>query len=490
MKPDFQVGIVGAGFAGVIAALRLKQTGRDSFVIFEKAKEVGGTWRDNVYPGCACDVPSNLYSISFEPNPNWQRMYSSQREILDYLKNVVRKHDLDKRIRYDSEILKYEFDEQFGWWKLTDRDGVTTIVRTVIIAMGPFNRPQLPKIKGRESFAGKALHSARWDESYELKNKRVAVIGTGASAVQIVPAIAPEVAQLTVFQRSAAWIGTRMDAEIPVETRRRYGKYPFIQSFWRGFLYWLLELRGRMFIGNRTIHKYFHKLSLQKLENEVENPETRRKLTPDYKLGCKRILSSDDYLPTFNRENVALETDSISEINRDGIVTTNGVQHNFDAMIFATGFEVADITTEMRVYGRNGRELFQEWQTKGLQAYKGMTISGYPNLAFILGPNSGLGHSSMIYMMEKQVDYIIKYLTILDNKPENSFLDLKPEVQRKYNRVIHDQFQNTLWASGCKSWYINAAGRNTTLYPRLTWHFRRRTKRIDEGEYEFVQLIR
>lgn len=488
MKPDFQIGIVGAGFAGIIAALRLKQTKRDSFVIFEKAADVGGTWRDNIYPGCACDVPSNLYSISFEPNPNWQRMYSSQPEILAYLSGVVQKHDLESRICYNSEIVNYEFLEEHGLWKLTDRQGATTTVQMVIVAIGPFNRPQMPDIKGIESFAGKTLHSARWDTNYDLKGKRVAVVGTGASAVQIVPAIASEVAQLTVFQRTAPWIGTRMDGEVPLKKRLRYKKYPFIQQFWRGFLYWFLEFRGLMFMGNQRIYNYFEKLSLQKLQDEVHDPETRRKLTPNYRLGCKRILSSDDYLPTFNRPNVILETDPIGEITPDGIVTKTGTRHKFDAIIFATGFEVADITTDMRVYGRGGRELFAEWSAKGLEAYRGTTIAGYPNLAFILGPNTGLGHNSMIHMMESQMNYILKYLNLLEKRGANAFLDLKPSVQESYNQLIHNQFQTTVWASGCSSWYLNAAGRNTTLYPRLTARFRRETKRIDGNEYDLVEI--
>lgn len=488
MKPDFQVGIIGAGFAGIIAALRLQQSNRRSFVIFEKAAEIGGTWRDNIYPGCACDVPSNLYSISFEPNPNWQRMYSSQTEILTYLKGVVRKNNIENHIRYDSEIVRYEFVEQYGLWKLTDRRGRAIVVQMVIIAMGPFNRPQMPDVKGIDAFLGKTLHSARWDNQYDLKGKRVAVVGTGASAVQIVPAIAPEVAQLTVFQRTAAWIGTRMDAEVPLARRLRYQKFPFLQRLRRGLLYWFLEFRGLMFLGNERIHRYFHKLSLEKLEREVRDPETRRKLTPDYRLGCKRILSSDDYLPTFNRENVELETDAIQEITPDGILTKNGTRRRFDAIIFATGFEVADITTDMRICGRNGKELFAEWRENGLEAYRGTTVSGYPNLAFILGPNTGLGHSSMIHMMESQVNYILKYLDLLEKNGKNAFLDLKPSIQKHYNQTIQDQFQTTVWASGCASWYVNGAGRNTTLYPRLTARFRRETKQIDDSEYEFVRI--
>lgn len=488
LKPDFQVGIVGAGFAGIIAALRLQQSNRDSFVIFERASGIGGTWRDNIYPGCACDVPSNLYSISFEPNPNWKRFYSSQPEILAYLVDLVRKHAIEKHIRYDSDIVNFEFDENHGWWKVTNRKDETVTVKMIIMAVGPFNRPQIPDFKGLKSFAGKTLHSARWDTNYDLKNKRVAVIGTGASAVQIVPAIAPEVAHLTVFQRTAAWLGTRMDGEVPPEKQRRYRQYPIFQKFARSLLYWFLEFRGLLFTGNQRVHRYFQKLSVEKLENEVKDPETRRKLTPNYKLGCKRILSSDDFYPAFDRANIALEVDPIAEITPEGILTVGGTRHKFDTIIFATGFEVADFTTDMRVVGRNGRELFAEWKENGLEAYRGTTVSGFPNLTFILGPNTGLGHSSMIHIMESQANYVMKYLALLEKSGDNAFLDLKPDVQHNYNRFLDEDFQKTVWASGCRSWYLNSKGRNTTLYPRLTVNFRRETKRLDDREYELVRL--
>src|SRR3982751_2576216 len=482
MKAEFEVGIIGAGFGGVIAALKLRRSGRDSFVIFEKAGELGGTWRDNVYPGCACDVPSNLYSISFEPNPSWQRFYSAQSEILSYLKGTVEKHRVESRIRYDSEIIEFEFIENHGLWKLTDRNRRTTLVKMLVVAVGPFNRPKIPPFKGLESFKGRALHSARWDRGYDLRGKRVAVIGTGASSIQIVPAIAPVVDQLTVFQRTAAWVSDRMDGEVSLRTQKRFSDYPVLQQLCRGFLYWFLEFRGLMFIGNGAIHRFFEKRSLAKLDREVKDPEIRRKLTPYYKMGCKRILSSDDFYPTFDRPNVSLETDSIHKILPNGILTTTGALHQFDTIIFATGFEVAEFTTDMRVYGRGGRELFGEWKESGLEAYRGTTISGYPNLTLILGPNTGLGHNSMIHMMESQANYMMQYVEFLERAGERGFLDLKPEVQAVYNRNLQANFRNTVWASGCNSWYINADGKNTALYPGLTYTFRLETRRIKPSE--------
>lgn len=488
MKTDYQIAIIGAGFAGVIAALRLKKSGREKFIILEKAAEVGGTWRDNVYPGCACDVPSNLYSISFEPNPHWNRLYPPRAEILEYLKGVVKKNGVDKHIRYDAEMCRAEFIENGGYWKITDKQGRVVTARMIISATGPFNRPRLPDIKGIAEFSGETLHSARWNDAVTLKNKRVAVIGTGASAIQIVPTIAPEVAQLTVFQRTPAWISNRMDSEVSAKHKERRRKYPLYQKFLRELLYWFMELRGNMFLGNKTIQKIFRNMSLKKFEREVKNPEIRQKLIPKYEFGCKRILSSDDYLPCFNRPNVALETEPIAEINATGIVTENGAQRDFDVIIFATGFEVAEITNDEKIYGLNGRELFDQWKTGGLEAYKGTTISGFPNLCFILGPNTGLGHSSMIYMMESQANYVMKYVELLESKGENAFLDLKPDVQKSYNEQLQKKFAGTVWTSGCKSWYANADGKITTLYPRLTRNFRKVTMNIDSSEYNLVKI--
>jgi len=488
MQADFQIGIIGAGFAGIIAALRLQQSNRHSFVIFEKAAEIGGTWRDNIYPGCACDVPSPLYSISFAPNPHWTRMYSSQSEIWEYMKEVVQKNDLEKHIRYNMEIVHYEFVEQEGFWKLTDRQGNTTTVRIVIAAVGPFSRPKLPDLNGIDSFQGKKLHSAHWDKSYSLQGKRVAVIGTGASAVQIVPTIAPEVAHLIVFQRNAAWVSDRFDREIPPFFKKWLQTFPVLQKFIRALLYSFLEFRGRLFIGNTVLHQFFTKQSLKKLEREVHDSELRRKLTPAYQYGCKRILVSDDYWPAFNRSNVYLETAGIDEITPTGVRTRDGKEHRVETIILATGFEVADFITEMKIIGRNGRELFSEWQRTGLEAHKGTTMSGFPNLAFLLGPNTGLGHSSVLQMMEAQMNYVIAYIALLESQGEKAYLDVKPTVQRAYNAALQRQFDGTVWTSGCKSWYLNSNGKVTTLYPRLLRQFRREMAQVEASEYELVQI--
>jgi cation diffusion facilitator CzcD-associated flavoprotein CzcO len=483
IKPDFQVGIIGAGFSGIVAALRLQRSNRNSFVIFERAGAIGGTWRDNTYPGCACDVPSNLYSISFAPKPDWTRGYGTQAEILEYMHELVKNHHLESHLRLNTEIVEYEFLESEGLWKLTDQRGQSVLVRSVIISLAPFSRPSMPSIPGLESFQGAMLHSARWDHGVTLEGKRVAVVGTGASAVQIVPAIAKQVSSLTVFQRTAAWVADRMDAEVPLTKRELFKAQPWRQKLERNLLYWFLEARGRMFTGNKWLHQYSRDLSLKKLEREIQDPELRRKLTPTYEIGCKRILSSDDYLPTFNQAHVKLETTSIAEITPKGIRTQSGTEHEFDVIICATGFEVAEITTGPKITGLQGRDLLAHWREHGIEAFKGSSVAGFPNLNFMLGPNTGLGHSSMIGIMEAQMNYIMAYLELLERNGDGAYLDLKLEVQRAFNIGLQSQFTSTVWASGCKSWYANSSGKITTLYPRLVQNFRDRTKHIDPLDY-------
>lgn len=488
MNLDYQYGIVGAGFGGLIAALRLKESNRNSFIIFEKANEIGGTWRDNIYPGCACDVPSPLYSIASQPNPKWSKLFSPQAEILNYLKEVSQKNDIEPKIRYNAEIVAMNFIKNGGYWRLEDINGKITNVKMVILALGPLNRPIIPKLKGLELFEGKQFHSAQWDINYNLEGKKVAVIGTGASAIQFVPQIAPSVMKLTVFQRSAAWIADRMDREFSTQQQKSFELVPKTQMALREFLYWLLEFRGRLFMGNKAIHGLVEMLSLKKLEKEVKDPITRKKLTPDYKLGCKRILSSDDYLPTFNRSNVELITEGIREITKDGVITNDGKMHMVDTIIFGTGFEAAETSSNAKYIGLKDQDLFNLWRKNGMQAYKGTTIADFPNLAFILGPNTGLGHSSVVHMMESQMNYVMDYIEKLEKEDKNITINIKRSIQEKYNENIQRKFKNTVWASGCKSWYLDSNGRNTTLYPELTVKFRTELSKVNWSDYEIMTL--
>lgn len=487
MDTDFEIGIIGAGFAGIIAALRLKKSGRESFVVFERAAEVGGTWRENIYPGCACDIASPLYSIAGEANPEWSRLYSGQPEILSYLKKVVATNKLEKHIRFHSDIMEARFIEENGCWKVTDRQGTSLSVKVLIVGMGPLNRPYIPTVAGLEDFQGAYFHSARWKPGFNPKGKKVAVIGTGASAIQIVPAIAPEVSRLTVFQRTPAWVSHRLDKEISPFSRKLFRKLPLLQKLQREFIYWLNEFIGIGFIGNKSMNRFMAWVANRKLKQEVHAPEIREKLRPRYTIGCKRILRSDDYYPSFNRENVQLVTEGIERFTPGGILTASGKEHLLDAVVFATGFVAADINVYTKVIGLNGRSLIEEWEETGAQGYLGTTVSGYPNLGFILGPNTGLGHNSVVHMMESQMNYLMQYIECLEKSGERGYLDVKEQIQQSYNKNLQDQFKGTVWTSGCQSWYTNAKGRNTTLYPRLTRHFRKRTKKFRSEDYRIVQ---
>ena len=481
--PHYAIGIIGAGFAGIIAALHLQRSGRHDFIIFERAQAVGGTWRDNIYPGCACDVPSPLYEIASDPNPTWSRLFSPQPEILAYMREVVQRHGLEVHIRYQADIVHAAFDEVAGNWTLTDRQGRRAVLKTVIAALGPLNRPKWPAIPGISEFQGKAFHTSAWDAAYDLSGKRVAIIGTGASAIQVVPAIAPIVGQLTIFQRTAAWITHRNDHPVSEGQKRRYQRFPSMLRLLRNFIYELLEFRGKLFMGNRFIQKFVTRQCLKKLAREVHDPETRRKLTPNYQLGCKRILASDDFLPSFNRPNVQLVSDSIAAITPTGLRTADGREYELDALIFATGFEAADITTDAEIIGLGGRELFAQWAKTGMEAHRGTTFSGYPNLTYLLGPNTGLGHSSVLHIMESQMPYILQYLDRIDALGPHGYLDVRPEAQAAYNAELQARFKGTVWESGCKSWYLNAQGKNVALYPRLTREFRKRMATLDLESY-------
>lgn len=489
MNADVEVAIIGAGFGGLGAAIRLLKAGKKSFVIFERADEVGGTWRDNTYPGCACDVPSHLYSFSFAPNANWSRTYSRQPEILNYLRQCVETYNLKPHLRYHTEIKRTEFIESAGHWQLTDQAGNQLTARVVIGATGPLNRPSVPRLPGLDTFAGRAFHSSQWDHSFDPAGQRVAVIGTGASAIQIVPELAKTAAHLTVFQRSAPYVTPRLDKAVSPVIQTLFRTIPPLRQLYRAGLYWIRELTGLSFVGSETVNKLTTKVAMAHLEASLKDPELRRKATPTYKMGCKRVLVSDDYYPALTRPNVDLVTEAIEQITPSGILTKDGTEHPVDAIIYSTGFVAADIIMDLQIIGRHGVNLFDSWQNTGAQAYKGITVSGFPNLLFLVGPNTGLGHNSIIHMIESQMNYVMAYLDLLENQAEPSFLDVKPDVQTRYNEQIQQQLLGTVWASGCQSWYLNKQGRNTTLWPSLTATYRKQTRQLDANDYELVQPV-
>lgn len=483
MTIDCEVGIVGAGFGGLIAALELRRAGRESFVIFERGDEVGGVWRDNVYPGCVCDVPSHLYSIAARPNPAWSSNFASQAEILEYLKGVSVRDDLRGRIRFGRQIVELRFLVEEACWLVTDQRGDTLRVRAVIIAVGPHSRPRQPLLEGERTFVGGSFHSACWDSSVDLSRKRVAVIGTGASAIQIVPSIAPIVDSLTVFQRSAPWILPRSERRISSFEHWIFRAVPRAQAVARAAIYWQMEAIGLAFVGPRTLNRLLAAVALNHLKRQVRDAATRRALTPNYRAGCKRMMVSDDFYPALNRSNVHLVTESIARIVPTGLVTTADTFHAADYIIYATGFTVADPDGFLRVVGLDGRVLADEWAVDGAAAYLATTVEGYPNLAILLGPNSGLSHSSALHVIESQMIYVVRYLAAIDRAGKNAFLDVIPAVQESYNAKLQRRLGKMIWSSGCRSWYLNRKGKNTAIFPGLTFSFRRRLNRFDTRAY-------
>lgn len=473
--------VIGTGFSGLGSAIRLKQAGFD-FLVLERSDSVGGTWRDNHYPGAACDIESHLYSFSFELNPKWTRTFATQGEILAYLNHCADKYGIRPLIRFNTAAVKATWDERTATWEVVASDGSRYHARAIVSACGGITRPSLPDIPGAASFKGKTFHSARWDDDYALEGKSVAVIGTGASAIQIVPAIAPKVKKLSVFQRTAPWVIARNDHAIGERAQSVYDAFPATQKVVRGALYARHEAFALAFLGNQTVGKLGEFQGRKHLESQVRDIALRDKLTPKYPMGCKRVLISNDYYPALQRPNAELVTDGIASIVADGIITNGGKKYEVDAIVCATGFYVADFEAPFEVRGRRGAELSEVWRHTP-EAYLGTTISGFPNLFVVFGPNTGLGHNSMVYMIESQIAYVIDALRTMKNE-RIATVEIKREAQRAFNEEMQTRLAKTIWATGCKSWYISASGRNTTLWPGFTFEFRKRTRKFDLAAYD------
>jgi cation diffusion facilitator CzcD-associated flavoprotein CzcO len=477
--------IIGAGFAGLGMAIRLRQSGIDDFTILERADGVGGVWRDNHYPGVGCDVESHLYSFSFEPNPNWTRQFARRDEILAYLNHCADKYAVRSHIRFNSGAKSARFDESTGIWTVETTDGKTLRARVVVSGSGhALSRPILPSVPGIDSFQGKLFHSARWDHSFPIEGKTVAVIGTGASAIQIVPAIAPKVGRMHLFQRTAPWIVPKPDRAISPRERDRFRRIPILQRLARQSIYVRREAFALGFIVEPRILKLAEHLVRRHIARSVKDPTLRAKLTPSYRLGCKRILPTNDYYPALQRDNVELVTDGIREIRAHSIVTNDGIERPVDAIVCATGFEAAEATSPFEVRGVGGVELNTAWKD-GIEAYLGTSVAGFPNMFMIVGPNTGLGHSSMILMIESHVEYVLSAIKTMRAQKLAS-VDVRAGVQKEYNARLQEKLPRTVWASGCVSWYQTKNGKNTTLWPGFTFEFRWKTRRFEPARYECV----
>ena len=480
----YDVVVIGAGFAGIGTAIQLKKHGIHSFRVFERADRVGGTWRDNTYPGAACDVPSHAYSFSFELNPSWSHHYSGWAEIEDYLLRCVEKHRLGPRIQLGVEIVEARFDEGEGRWALTTDTGETLTARAVVSGVGGLVDPSYPEIEGLDEFGGEIFHTARWNHEYDLTGRNVAVIGTGASAVQVVPSIAPQVERLTVFQRTAAWVFPKGDVRYSERFKARFRRHPALMRAFRWLLYSTSELFGgpAIILDAPRFKRIFERQSLKHLARSVSDPALREKLTPHFQFGCKRILISDDYWSSFARENVELVTEPIEAVHEKGIRTTDGRDHPVDAIVLATGFALGLATAPFPIHGRGGRSLDDVW-AGGAEAYKGMTVAGFPNWFILMGPNTGPGHTSVLVYTEAQIRYAIQAIRKLLHEGVKWY-DVKQEVMDAYNASIQRRMPHTSWLSGCNSWYLSEGGKNNSLFPGLASEYVLRARRFDPSEYE------
>lgn len=454
--------VVGAGMAGLLAAIRLRERRRD-FIVLERSRELGGTWSSNTYPGCACDVPSLLYSYSFEPNPDWTRVYPLQSEILAYFRRVARKYELGPHLRFATEVTQASYDERDACWRVETRTGECYIARALIFGAGQLSRPLVPPLRGVERFAGKAFHSARWDHTFDPAGKRVAVIGNGPSAAQFVPEIAPRVARLVVLQRTPNWTIERPDRSYRASERWLFRRAPIIMKLGRALIYARLELIFRGFRQGSLMARLLRRKLRSAMEEQLPDPRLREKLIPDYPVGCKRIVVTSDFLSTFQRPNVTLETDPISHVTREAIVTMIGREHPVDAIIYGTGFEATQFLAPIRITGRGGVALEDAWRD-GAEAYRGTTVAGFPNMFILYGPNTNLGHNSIIFMVERQVEYMMRLLDALFGRGLQA-LEVRSEVMRKYNEDIQAHLERSVWRAGCRSWYQTASGKVTTNWP-------------------------
>jgi cation diffusion facilitator CzcD-associated flavoprotein CzcO len=480
--------IVGTGFAGLGMAIKLRESGEDDFVVLEASDAVGGTWRANTYPGCACDVQSHLYSFSFEPNPKWSRMFASQPEIRDYLEHCTDKYRVRSHIRFNSIVTAARFEEATGLWHIEVGKGAKCYTARVLIGgFGPLSRPELPAIDGIEDFRGESFHSAEWDNGVEVRGKRVAVVGTGASAIQFVPQIAPDVAELKLFQRTPAWVLPKPDRPTTAAERGLFRRFPALQRAYRRLIYWRLEARVLGFTVHPRVMKGAELLGRLHIRRAIKDRRLRRLLTPDYTIGCKRILMSNDYYPALARDNVEVIPGGVQRVTERGVVDHAGREHEVDVIIYGTGFKVREPLGSMTIRGRGGVDLGELWRERGLEAYLGATVAGFPNLFMLVGPNTGLGHNSVIYMIESQVHYVLEAIRSMRARGATS-VEVRPEVQHRFNAELQQQLDGSVWSSGCESWYLDASGKNRTLWPGFTFRFRQATEEFRTEDYEMAEV--
>ena len=473
--------ITGAGFGGLCMAIQLKRAGINSFTILEKAERLGGTWRDNTYPGAACDSPSFLYCFSFEPKTDWSRKWAQQPEILAYMEHCARKYDLLRHIRFGTEVAIARFDDDAALWHIRTTKGETLDAEVLVSGVGQLNRPSSPHVPGLDRFRGVSFHSARWQHEHELAGRSVAVIGNAASAIQFIPQIAPAVKRLSVFQRSANWMVPKNDRPYGEHEKRLYARFPALARLYPWWIYLTYESRFPVIRQNALLSRLATRMAEQNIREHVRDPALRRALVPDYPIGGKRILISDDYYQTLARENVEVVTTPIERVSEDAIVTRDGKRHPADVIILATGFESTSFLVPMRVEGIGGRVLEEVWRD-GAEAYLGISVAGFPNFFMLYGPNTNLGHNSIIFMLECQVRYIMDCVRTLAAR-DLAYLDVRADAMQAYNQRLRASLERSVWAKTGKSWYKRADGRITNNWSGTTVAYWWRTRRADLRRY-------
>ncbi len=513
-RPDMPgIVIIGAGFGGIGMAIALKKAGFDDFVVLEKSDDLGGTWHHNQYPGCACDVPSPLYSYSFELNPSWSRVFAPQQEIWDYLRMCARKYGVEEHIRYGCTVEHMDWDDGARRWNIAtsqisgggrdSRGGRDSgsgwdsgdgrdfgageaggyQARAVVSAAGALHVPSFPGIPGAARFGGPSFHSAQWDGSVDLEGKRVAVIGTGASAVQFIPEIAGQAGHLDVFQRTPPWVHPRPDIPIPPRVRERFQAAPVTARISRDAIYLLLETRALGFAVHPKLMAPLEQMGRRHIERQIADPGLRAAVTPDYTIGCKRILLSSDYYPALQQPDVDLITDEITGITETAVITADGTAHETDVIIYATGFNVVESVTSLNVAGSDGRKLTPD----RLEAYQGITVAGFPNFFMLLGPNTGTGHTSAVFMIESQIQHVMSCLRMLARDKADT-IEVREPVLQRYNRGLQRRLRRSVW-SGCHSWYLDADGVNRALWPGFSFEYWARTRRARRSAYAITPAV-
>ena len=483
---DVDTAIIGTGFAGLGAAIRLLQEGVDDFVVFERSDDVGGVWRENQYPGCACDTASHLYSFSFAPKPDWSRRFAKRDEIFGYLRDCADRFGVRPHIRFGHTVHRAAWDDDTMRWRIDTSEGTYT-ARSLVSGVGAHSQPRVPDLPGQERFEGEAFHSANWPDGFDPGGRRVAVIGTGASAVQIVPALQPRVEHLTVFQRTPAWVVPHGDGMIPPSVHRLFERVPGLLQLWRYVLHTIREASGWLF-WNPRVARLVEPFVRYWMRRQIPDPDLRDLLTPEYRLGCKRILHSDDYYAALTRPNVTVVDGAAREVHAEAVSGPGADKlheadlHAVDVIVYCTGFQSTEMPFSRCVFGREGRSLDEAWEGSP-RAHLGTTVSGFPNLFLLRGPNTGLGHNSILPMIEAQIEHVLGALRYLEASGAVA-VEPRKAAQERFVRQVDQWSEGTVWKDGgCDSWYLDESGRNAVLWPRSVGAFRRRVEGFDPAEY-------